>query len=100
MVPELVDSDSATAIQIESVGLGLGYEEEIKRAESVASREDNNEEPDIRDDSSVASFAPSTSTAPSVGSGYSRTATGRKIPSLPTAPSWADVARTIPQLRT
>ncbi|KAK3401728.1 kinase-like domain-containing protein [Sordaria brevicollis] len=99
--PRNIDND-ATAIKIESVGLGLGYEEDIKRAESVASREDyqNHDEPgDIRDDSSVVSFAPSTTTAPSVGSGYSRTATGRKIPALPTAPSWADVARTIPPLR-
>lgn len=102
--PHNIDAD-ATAIKIETVGLGLGYEEDIKRAESVASREDHDdhddhEEPgDIRDDSSVASFAPSTTTAPSVGSGYSRTATGRKVPALPTAPSWADVARTIPPLR-
>lgn len=98
--PHNIDAD-ATAIKIESVGLGLGYEEEIKRAESVASREDHEEhgERDIRDDSSVISFAHSTTTAPSVGSGYSRTATGRKVPALPTTPSWADVARTIPQLR-
>ena len=91
------ERNPATAIHIESVGLGLGYEAEIQRAESIASRDDH-EEPDIRDDSSVVSFAPSTTTAPSVKSGYSRTAE-RKIPSMPTAPSWADVARTIPQLR-
>ena len=101
MPPDSYDNDAATAIRIENVGLGLGYEQDIERAESVASREDreDKEEHGMRDDSSVASFAHSTSTAPSVGSGYSRTATGKKIPSLPTAPSWADVARTIPQMR-
>ncbi|CCC09802.1 unnamed protein product [Sordaria macrospora k-hell] len=100
-ISEFHYNDAATVIKVESVGLGLGYEEDIKRAESVASREDHEdrEERDIRDDASVVSFAPSTSTAPSVGSGYSRTATRKKVPSLPTAPSWADVARTIPQLR-
>ncbi|KAK3952836.1 kinase-like domain-containing protein [Pseudoneurospora amorphoporcata] len=101
MIAESHYNDAATAIRAESVGLSLGYEKHIERAESVASRENHadNEEREMRDDSSVVSFAPSTSTAPSVGSGYSRTATGKKIPSLPTAPSWADVARTIPQWR-
>ncbi|KAK3492746.1 kinase-like domain-containing protein [Neurospora hispaniola] len=101
MVPGLADSDSATAIRVDGVGLGLGYEEDIKRAESVASQDDHeeNEERDMRDDSSDVSFAPSTSTAPSIGRDSGRTAIQRKIPSMPTAPSWADVARTVPQLQ-